>query len=247
MLNISHNQVERLTREALDRFPTLQFLNISHNKLSSFNITAKKVPGGPDGSGDSLGLDGANSSEPSVHSLRPDYSNGSFGLNVTRAPDNPYTTDGPSYPDDSQSQDVLDGIRKGRPFGRNSSTFTSKTRSRPKPSRLQSTLFPWLTTISPNGSDGSYPPDTNDTDWGDYGTFGRLRYLDLSHNELRTITGRVLNLSRLQHVWLAGNPFDCSCENVKLRDLMIHRTKRFQDYKEVKVQKLGHYQGRVHN
>ena len=148
---------------------------------------------------------------------------------MTRAPDNPYTTDGPSYPDDPQSQDDLDNIHdKGGSFGGNSSTFRSH-------SRLQSTLLPWLTTISPNGSDGSYPPDTNDTDWGDYGTFGRLRDLDLSYNELRTIPGRVLNLSRLQHVWLAGNPFDCSCENIKLRDLMIHRTKRFQDYKEVKV------------
>ena len=166
-LDLSYNQIENMTRESLDMFPSLEFLNISNNKLTNFTL----IPKAPDVS---------NSTEPSNNTDMPNYFSGSSGSNVsnvTESPENSYVTDDPDYPHRSKY--------------RNPTRSRSPKKSRRKRSMLQSVLLPWVTTtLSPNVS--HLPNENLSESWsederccGDYGTFNHLVKLDLSFNELR--------------------------------------------------------------
>ena len=238
-----------MTVESLDIFPRLVFLNMSNNKLANFTLIPK-VPDEPDESNGSIvsfGTDGSNSSEPSDYTDTPDYSNGSSDLNgsdVTESSENSYTTDDPDYPRDRQFPGYPEDPHRSK--DRNPTRSRSPKKSRGKRSMLESTLSPVATTtLIPNVSNGSYFPNENASGCcGDYGTFNQLVDLDLSFNQLRTLPYRIRNLSSLETLWLSGNPFECSCQNVWLRQFIVNGTINVPDQEEVRFQELGHPQVR---
>ena len=63
-----------------------------------------------------------------------------------------------------------------------------------------------------------------------------LQYLDISKNDLTSMPLNVKNLSSLQTLKITGNKFECSCDNIWMKDWFLNETDLIEDYENVLCQ-----------
>ena len=52
-----------------------------------------------------------------------------------------------------------------------------------------------------------------------------VQYLDISYNKLKKLPSNIVSVSNLTDLWISGNPFDCNCDMMWMRDWLLEAEK----------------------
>ena len=64
----------------------------------------------------------------------------------------------------------------------------------------------------------------------------RHLYLNIAFNELRSLPQNIRNLSSLENLSISDNKFECTCDNIWMKDWILKKSSIIQNYKDIKCQ-----------
>ena len=63
-----------------------------------------------------------------------------------------------------------------------------------------------------------------------------LKFLDISNNNLTSLPENIKNITSLEEIWISGNHFKCSCDNIWMKRWILNQSHLVADYQKVQCQ-----------